>query len=296
MKILLIGAQGQVGQELSQTLPALGPVTAWDRQQLDLSNLDQIAPQVTAQAPDVIVNAAAYTAVDRAESEPDLAHRINADAPKCLAQAANTCGATLVHISTDYVFDGQKNRPYQPDDPTQPLGVYGQSKLAGEIAVRDGCDRHAILRTAWVYGSRGKGNFVKTMLRLGGDRDSLNVVYDQVGAPTWSADIAHAITALIPQLSAESWGTYHFTNSGVTSWYDFAVAIFEEAARLDYPLKLSQVNPITTEQYPTPAQRPTYSVLANEKLASLLGQSAPHWRVSLRQMLREYLVTAQSPS
>ncbi len=131
------------------------------------------------------------------------------------------------------------------------------------------------------------------MLRLGSDRDTLNVVYDQVGTPTWTADIAHAITALMPRLSAESWGTYHFTNSGVTSWYDFAVAIFEEAARLDYPLKVSQVNPITTEQYPTPAQRPAYSVLANEKLASLLGQSAPHWRSSLRQMLREYLVTTQ---
>lgn len=288
MKILLIGSQGQVGQELCKTLPVLGEVLAWDRRHLDLTALDQIASQVTDAAPDVIVNAAAYTAVDRAESEPELAYAINAEAPQQLAIAAAACGAPLVHISTDYVFDGQHNRPYQPTNAAHPLGVYGQSKWAGEEAVRAVSDRHAIVRTAWVYGARGRSNFVKTMLRVGAERETLNVVYDQVGCPTWSHDIAQAITALIPRLETETFGTYHFTNSGAISWYDFAVAIFEEAALLHYPLKVKQVNPITSDEYPTPAQRPAYSVLAGKKLATLLNRTAPHWRTSLRKMLGEY--------
>lgn len=294
MKILLIGSQGQVGQELLTTLPALGALTAWSRADLDLTAGAAIAPQVVAQQPDVIVNAAAYTAVDRAETERDLAFAINGAAPGYLAQAAQECGAMLIHLSTDYVFDGQKNRPYQPTDEPRPLGVYGQSKLAGEVAVRAGCDRHAILRTAWVYGARGHGNFVKTMLRLGAERDTLNVVYDQVGTPTWSADIAQAITALIPKLEATTFGTYHCTNSGVISWYDFAVAIFEEAAHLGHALKLTTVNPITSDQYPTPTERPAYSVLAGEKLAALLGHPAPYWRTSLRKMLADLLNNPQS--
>ncbi|MEM8546341.1 MAG: dTDP-4-dehydrorhamnose reductase [Cyanobacteria bacterium P01_H01_bin.119] len=295
MKILLIGSQGQVGQELLTTLPAIGKVTAWSRANLDLTQLADIGPQVVAQQPDVIVNAAAYTAVDKAESEPDLAHRINGDAPGRLAQAAQDCGATLIQISTDYVFDGQQNRPYQPTAPTQPLGAYGQSKLAGERAVRSGCDRHIILRTAWVYGAKGRGNFVKTMLRLGAERETLKVVYDQVGCPTWSYDIAGAIAALIPSLSASTYGTYHFTNSGAISWYDFAVAIFEEAAALGLPLQVQTVLPITTDQYPTPAQRPAYAVLAGDRLAALLQRTAPHWRVSLRKMLAELVPSILEP-
>jgi len=289
MKLLLLGSQGQVGQELLATLPALGTVTAWNRQDLDLSQMDQIASKVVAQQPDVIVNAAAYTAVDKAEQEPDLAHKINGEAPGQLAQAAAACGAMLIHISTDYVFDGRQNQPYQPDTPTQPLGVYGQSKLAGELAVRAACDRHVILRTAWVYGAKGQGNFVKTMLRLGAERDTLKVVYDQVGCPTWSYDIAQAIAHLIPDLGPDTFGTYHFTNSGAVSWYDFAIAIFEEAAALGSPLTLKTVLPITTDQYPLPAQRPAYSVLGSEKLDALLQQTPPHWRVSLRKMLREFV-------
>jgi dTDP-4-dehydrorhamnose reductase len=167
--------------------------------------------------------------------------------------------------------------------------VYGQSKLQGEFAVQAALERYAIVRTAWVYGAKGKGNFVKTMLRLGAEREHLGVVYDQVGSPTWSYDIARALTQLLPQLNASTFGTYHFTNSGAVSWYDFAVAIFEEAEVLGHPIQLTQVKPITSDQYPTPTERPAYSVLAGDKLANLLGEIAPHWRVSLRKMLREYL-------
>ncbi|MEM6714202.1 MAG: dTDP-4-dehydrorhamnose reductase [Cyanobacteria bacterium P01_D01_bin.6] len=293
-KILLLGSQGQVGQELVTTLPAVGKVTAWSRQDLDLAQSEQIGPRILAEQPDVIVNAAAYTAVDKAEQEPALAHQINGKAPGQLAQAAQACGATLVHISTDYVFDGQQNRPYQPSTPTHPLGVYGQSKLAGELAIQAASDRHVILRTAWVYGAKGQGNFVKTMLRLGSERDTLKVVYDQVGCPTWSYDIAQAIAQLIPHLGPSTCGTYHFTNSGAVSWYDFANAIFEEAAALGWPLKLETVLPITTDQYPRPAQRPAYSVLSSEKLTAILQQTPPYWRVSLRKMLQELVSSRPS--
>ncbi|MEM7794678.1 MAG: dTDP-4-dehydrorhamnose reductase [Cyanobacteria bacterium P01_C01_bin.118] len=289
MKILLLGCQGQVGQELQTTLFKLGALTAWSRSDIDLTDTDTILSTVVAQQPDVIVNAAAYTAVDKAESEPQLAHQINAVAPGKLAQAAESCGARLVHISTDYVFDGQQNRPYLPDVKPNPLGVYGQSKRAGEVAVQSATKRYAILRTAWVYGAKGKGNFVKTMLRLGAERDQLGVVYDQVGTPTWSYDIAAAITALIPKLDEQTYGIYHYTNSGAVSWYDFAIAIFAEAQTLGYSLQLSHVQPITSDQYPTPTERPAYSVLGCEKLAQLVDTTAPHWRTSLRKMLKEYL-------
>jgi dTDP-4-dehydrorhamnose reductase len=287
MNILLIGRDGQVGQELIGALSALGPVTALGRADLDLAQPDQIAATVADLQPEVIVNAAAYTAVDRAESEPELADCINAKAPEHLAKAAAACNARLVHISTDYVFNGEQSRPYRETDATAPLGVYGQSKLAGEAAIRAHAPQHLILRTAWVYGAQGKANFVKTMLRLGAERESLRVVYDQVGSPTWAQDIAQAIAQLIPKMGSSTFGTYHYTNSGVASWYDFAIAIFEEAHALGYPLNVQQVEPITTDQYPTPAQRPPYSVLTGGKIASLLGQHAPHWRSSLRAMLKE---------
>lgn len=289
MKILLLGCQGQVGQELQLTLPSLGEVSAWSRSQIDLTNLEGIIPAVVAEQPDLIVNAAAYTAVDKAESEPVLAHQINAAAPEKLAQAADQCGAKLVHISTDYVFDGQQNRPYQPEATPRPLGAYGQSKQAGEALIQAVTPRHVIFRTAWVYGAKGKGNFVKTMLRLGAEREQLGVVYDQIGTPTWAYDIAQAITSLIPHLNEDTYGIYHYTNSGAVSWYDFAVAIFEEARTLGYTLQLTHVKPITSEQYPTPTERPAYSVLAGEKLAKVIHQTPPHWRTSLRKMLKEYL-------
>ena len=206
-------------------------------------------------------------------------------APGILAEECEKLGATLIHISTDYVFDGTKSSPYLETDPTNPLGVYGRSKLIGEEAIRQGSERYFIIRTAWVYGNGGKGNFVKTMLRLGKDREELRVVYDQVGSPTWTGDLAAAIVQMIPQAQPEKFGTYQYTNSGVCSWYDFAIAIFEEAKQLGFPLKVQRVVPITTPEYPTPAKRPAYSVLSPAKLSALLGNYPPHWRQGLRQML-----------
>jgi dTDP-4-dehydrorhamnose reductase len=241
--------------------------------------------------PDVIVNAAAYTAVDRAEQESDRAHAINAVAPQVMAVAAQDLGAAILHVSTDYVFDGNHNVPYREEDPARPLGVYGQSKWLGEQAVQQGCDRHMVVRTAWVYGAGGKGNFVKTMVRLGAEREELRVVVDQVGTPTWTGDLAQAIGQFLHHLVpsdprvAPVTGLYHFTNSGAISWYDFAVAIIEAATALGFPLKVKQVVPITTAEYPTTAQRPAYSVLSGQKTASLLGHPAPHWRPGLWSML-----------
>ncbi|MCA1995416.1 MAG: dTDP-4-dehydrorhamnose reductase, partial [Coleofasciculus sp. S288] len=209
--------------------------------------------------------------------------------------------AVLIHVSTDYVFDGKKNTPYTEEDTPNPINAYGQSKLLGEQGVRKTCDRHIILRTAWVYGTYGKGNFVKTMLRLGAERDELRVVVDQIGAPSWTNDIARAISAIALRFVDEqlgqvitsdtmppvSTGIYQFTNSGAISWYDFAVAIFEEAQQLGFPLKVQRVVPISTPEYPTPAARPAYSVLSNKKISAVLGTHPSYWRQGLRRMLLE---------
>ena len=286
-QILLIGSSGQLGRELQQTLPSDALVSV-ARDTLDLSQPDRIRQLILEIHPHVIINAAAYTAVDNAETETELAYAINAIAPAIMAKAANHIGATLIHISTDYVFNGRKGTFYQEDDDPNPLNVYGASKLAGEENIRQGCDRHLILRTSWVYGVHGKGNFVKTMLKVGADRPEVRVVADQVGTPTSARSIAEVITQLIPSLETlEAMGTYHFTQSGVASWYDFAVAIFEEARRLDFPLEVERVAPIATADYPTPAQRPLYSVLSTQKLSTWMATSFPHWRQELRQMLRD---------
>ncbi|MEO0405960.1 MAG: dTDP-4-dehydrorhamnose reductase [Cyanobacteria bacterium P01_A01_bin.135] len=292
-KILLVGANGQVGQELRHTLTGIGQLVSVGRQDMNLTEVEAIRQVIRREQPDLIVNAAAYTAVDKAESEPELASQINAIAPTVMAEEVQRLGGKLIHISTDYVFNGKKSSPYREDDMPSPLGTYGQSKLLGEDGVRQACDNHIILRTAWVYGTKGKGNFVKTMLRLAAERDELRVVADQIGSPTWSGDIAAAIARLIDREASEqaaelsdATGTYHFTNSGVASWYDFAVAIFEEAKTQGASLKVQRVVPITTADYPTPAQRPAYSVLSGQKISKLIG-SPPHWRHSLRQMLVE---------
>lgn len=284
MKILLTGVNGQLGSELQLRLAPLGEVVGTTRDRLDLSQPQTIPEVVAAVQPELIVNCAAYTAVDKAESEPERARTANAIAPGVLATAAAEANATLLHLSTDYVFDGTQSRPYQETDTTAPLGVYGSTKLAGEQAIRQTGAPHIILRTAWVYGVGGTGNFAKTMLRLGKDREEVRVVADQVGSPSWTGDIAGAIACIAPQ-HRELKGIYHFTNSGVASWYDFAVAIFEEAERLGFPLRLRQVRPITTDEYPTPAKRPSYSVLSGKKLEAVVGQPAPHWRTGLRHML-----------
>jgi dTDP-4-dehydrorhamnose reductase len=286
-RILLTGANGQVGEELKQTLAPLGEVIAVDRTSLDLANPDAIRAVVQNAQPHLIVNAAAYTAVDQAESELELANLVNGKAPEILAKAAADLDASLIHISTDYVFDGNGCTPYLENYPTHPLGAYGQSKLLGEEAVRSHCPKHMIIRTAWVYGVQGKGNFVKTMLRVGAQRDELRVVTDQVGAPTWAKDLALAIAQLAPQLTLDTAGTYHYTNSGVCSWYDFAVAIFAEAKALGLPLQVQQVIPITTAEYPLPARRPAFSVLSLKKISALLGGHPPYWRDSLCKMLIE---------
>jgi dTDP-4-dehydrorhamnose reductase len=281
-RILLTGADGQLGQELQHTLAPPGEVMVVTRQQLDLIQGEQIRQLIQKVQPTIIVNSAAYTSVDKAESEVDLAQAVNGTAPTIMAEEAEKTGALLLHVSTDYVFDGQKNTPYLETDPTHPLSSYGKSKLAGEVGIQQVTDNYLILRTAWVYGVYGKGNFVKTMLRLGQDREELRVVADQVGSPSWAKDIADAIAQL---LQTDVRGIYHFTNSGVVSWYDFAIAIFEEARALGFPLKVQRVIPITTADYPTPAVRPAYSVLSGKKITETLGDYPPYWRDSLRKML-----------
>jgi len=287
-KILLTGKKGQLGQELELLLPQVGEVIALGKEELDLSQGNQIRDCINHYQPDLIVNAGAYTAVDKAETESDLAYAVNADAPTILAESAEKIGARLVHFSTDYVFDGEKHKPYTEADQPNPIGVYGKSKLAGEQGIQKHCSNYIILRTAWVYGVYGQGNFVKTMLRLGEEREALKVVSDQIGTPTWTNDIAKVIVGLITQLpSSPVQEIYHFTNSGVASWYDFSIAIFEEAKVLRFPLKIHRVSPIPTTEYPTPAQRPAYSVLSGEKISKLLGVCPPQWRISLREMLTQ---------
>ncbi|MBW4576912.1 MAG: dTDP-4-dehydrorhamnose reductase [Aphanothece sp. CMT-3BRIN-NPC111] len=286
-RILLTGSTGQLGQELQQTLADYKEVIAARRSTCDLKEADTLRQLMREVQPQLVINTAAYTAVDKAETEPELATAINAIAPTILAQEVQQLGAFLIHISTDYVFDGRQSHPYKENDSPNPLNVYGQTKLAGEEGIRESCDHYLILRTAWVYGAYGKGNFVKTMLKLGQEREEIRVVSDQIGSPTWARNLAEAIAQMIPKLSPEIVGIYHFTNSGVASWYNFAIAIFEEAERLGFPLKVRQVIPITTAEYPTPARRPAYSVLSCSKISGVLGAYPPHWREKVRQMLLE---------
>lgn len=290
-RILITGSNGQLGFELERSLAPVADVIAASRDRLDLSQPTSIRQVVQEVKPDIIVSAGAYTAVDKAESEPELAIAVNGTGAGVLAEEAQQLGIPLIHVSTDYVFDGESSRPYLETDPTHPLGVYGQSKLAGEEAIRKAGGHFIILRTAWVYGVGGKSNFVKTMLRLGAEREEIRVVSDQVGSPTWTGDLASAIAQFISQMSPDLAGTYHYTNSGVASWYDFAVAIFEEARLLGFPLKVERVVPIATVQYPTPARRPAYSVLSCAKITAALGTYPPHWRQALRKMLQELSAT-----
>ncbi len=288
MRILLFGADGQLGGYLKTGLAAHGEVQAFDRAELDFTDSARLREQVLAARPRVIVNAAAYTAVDRAESEQELAWAVNAAAPGVLAQAARACGALVFHYSTDYVFDGAARTPYREDAPVHPLGVYGRSKFAGEEMVRASGAAHLILRTAWLYSNRGH-NFLKTMLRLAGERDELRVVNDQIGCPTYAAAVAAASAAMLtvmlpggeprPALS----GTYHVACRGETSWYGFAeriVALAGLSGRV-------RVTPIPTSAYPTPAQRPSYSVLSGEKLKRAFGIELPEWPDGLRQCLAD---------
>jgi dTDP-4-dehydrorhamnose reductase len=283
--VLLTGANGQLGWELQRHAYELNqPLHALDRQQLDVSDAEAVANTANRLRPDVIINAAAYTAVDRAEEEPECAYAVNRDGPANLARAAREYGASLVHISTDFVFDGAKGVPYRPEDDPQPQGPYGASKLAGERAIREIMEHRAlIVRTAWVYSAHGN-NFVKTMLRLMSSRDEVRVVDDQIGTPTWARGLADCVWRAV---QSELNGTYHWTDAGAASWFDFAVAIQEEALSLNLLEKAIPVRPIPTVDYPTPARRPNYSVLDKSATWKALNHTAPHWRESLRSMLSQ---------
>lgn len=292
MRILLTGITGQLGSELKDTLAPLGTVIGVGRHDMDLSQPAEIRRVIENHAPDIIINSAAYTAVDKAETEPQLAYAINTEAPKVMAEVAQRSGATLIHISTDYVFDGAHYTPYVETDQPNPIGVYGKTKLAGEAAVQSSCDRSYIFRTAWVYGAYGHGNFVKTMLILGRERPEVRVVMDQIGTPTSTNYLATRIAKFVHHLNDShqpmpEYGVYHLTASGAASWYDLAVAIFEEAKALGFPLQIQRVAPITTAEYPTAAQRPPYSILSNQKLDAILKPSLAHWREGLRKTLSQ---------
>ncbi len=293
MNVLLFGANGQLGQELLRALAPLGTVTATTRSgsladgsPCDVADFNQpatLAALLDRAQPDVVVNAAAYTAVDRAEEDRDAAWRANADAPGVIARWCAAAGVPLVHYSTDYVFDGQGSRAYLEDDATAPLGVYGQSKLAGEDAVRAAGGRHLIFRTAWVYASHS-ANFLRTMLRVGAEREVLRVVADQVGTPTPAALIAD-VTAQVLQHPGRLSGTWHLTASGQTSWHGFAEAIFAQAQAGGVLARVPVVEAISTADYPTPAKRPAWSVLDNGRLQQDFGLQLPSWQDGLKQVM-----------
>jgi dTDP-4-dehydrorhamnose reductase len=281
MRTVITGASGQLGRALAASAPRSAEVISLGRAELDLADPDAIGRVLEAHRPAVILNAAAYTAVDRAESEPELAQAVNGTAPGVLAETAVRLGASLVHVSTDFVFDGAAGVPYPPDAAPGPLGLYGATKLAGEQAVRRALPSALIIRTAWVYGVHGP-NFVHTMLRLMRERDEVRVVCDQIGTPTHVPGLAQALWALV---AAGAEGTHHWTDAGAASWYDFAVAIQEEALAAGLLARAVPVIPIATSDYPTPARRPPYSVLDKRSSWAILGAPAPHWRTELRTML-----------
>jgi len=294
MKILVTGRNGQVGWELARALLPVGEVVACGRGELDLGDAGALRAAVAALRPDVIVNAAAYTAVDRAETEEEPAHRVNAVAPGVLAEVAAQSGALLVHYSTDYVYDGRKAVPYDEDDATAPLGAYGRGKLAGEAAIRAAGADHLILRTSWVYGARG-GNFLRTILRLAAERDELRVVCDQFGAPTWSRFIACATARVVAQALDErrrggfASGVFHLAAGGETSWHGFAEALLREAARLPQapPLRVRAVHAIPSAEYPLPAPRPANSRLSTRRLHERFGVHAAPWEAAMRLCLED---------
>ncbi len=283
MKVMITGAGGQVGRELQRMAPAHAQLTALDRSQLDITDGPALERTIGKLQPDLIINTAAYTAVDLAEQQPELAFAVNARGAGNVAAAAARVDARMIHISTDYIFDGRTSIPYGPDAVPAPLSVYGRSKLEGEHAVLAAAEKQAlILRTSWLYATHGR-NFLRTMLGLMETRDEIRVVADQVGTPTWAGSLAGAIW----QLSAHSGhsGAWHWTDAGVASWYDFSVAILEEARALGMIHRPVRITPISSNEYPTAAMRPAFSVLDKRSTCTLLGTEPEHWRVTLRQAL-----------
>jgi len=314
--ILLTGKTGQVGSELNRLLPKLGRVIAPGRNELDLREPEQIRQVMRSTKPQLVVNAAACTAVDAAETDEANALAVNAEAPRLLAQEAKKIGAMLLHFSTDYIFDGAKKAPYVETDPSNPLNAYGRTKLAGEEAIRNSGVAHLIFRTSWVYATYGR-NFLLTILRLATEREELRVVGDQVGAPTCALDLAEAATRIVADMIAgdkrpfafsDANGTYHMTAAGQTSWYEFANAILEEARRapqdlpwlasatMGRPLIARRVVPISTEEFPLPARRPANSVLSNARLKQVFGVTLPDWHMQLQKCFSPERIPANSPA
>lgn len=285
MKILITGANGQLGRALQQTAPGNLDLLPVDRTGLDITDPKVVAETIRRETPNLIINAAAYTAVDKAESEPEQAYAVNATGPKNLARAAQAAGARLIHISTDFVFDGAQSRPYRPDDPINPLCIYGASKAEGESRVREVLgDDALIVRTSWVYAKEGD-NFVNTMLRLMQSRPALTVVADQIGTPTWAISLARFLWLAVAHPGVN--GVHHYSDAGVASWYDFAVAIQEEALATGLLEQAVPVTPIASDEYPQTARRPRFSVLDKSETHAAFGFDAAHWRENLRAALRE---------
>lgn len=288
--VFIAGSRGMLALDLSAALTARGiSVSGADLPELDITSDTSVAAAVGSQPYTALINCAAYTAVDKAETDRDAAFAVNGDGPGVLARACAERNLPLIHISTDFVFDGALDRPYREDDETYPLGVYGASKLKGELAVREVWDRHLIVRTAWLYGING-GNFPKTMLRLAREREELRVINDQTGSPTWTGDLAGALAEMVTHIAGgmagDVWGTYHFCGSGMTTWHGFAEAVIEEVRHYE-ELAVKRIVPIPTEEYPTPAARPKWSVLDTGKITHAFGITPPTWRESLRQMIGE---------
>ncbi|MFN3864122.1 MAG: dTDP-4-dehydrorhamnose reductase [Erythrobacter sp.] len=280
MRVLITGAGGQLGGALQRLAPSWAEINAIDVEDVDFTDLPMLTARLTVEAPDVIINAAAYTAVDKAESDEALARAINAEAVAVMVAAMAARGGKLVHVSTDYVFDGTSSTPYAPDAPRNPQSAYGRTKAEGEDKLRD---TDLLVRTAWVY-EAGGANFVRTMIRLMKEREELGVVADQIGSPTWASGLARTIWGLVERRAS---GTFHHSDAGVASWYDFAVAIAEEAHALGLLPRIPVIRPITTADYPTPAKRPAFSLLDCRATRAALGEEAVHWRDNLRLMLKE---------
>ncbi len=292
MKYLVTGASGQLGRETLISLQAEDrDVIGVGRREVDFSRPGQVAEAIANRRADWVINCAAYTHVDKAEEERQQAFMVNRDSARAVAEGVASYGGRLLHVSTDFVFAGEQSHPYAEDDPVSPRSVYGQSKWEGEQAVREVMPDALIVRTAWVYGIHGH-NFVKTMLRLAAERDELTVVDDQVGTPTWTADITRALLSLI---DANASGAFHFTNEGVASWYDFACEIVDYAKSLGFPVRARAVVPIPTSDFPLPACRPSYSVLSKVKIRPLLNCPIPHWRGSLGTMMTALRERATGP-
>lgn len=289
MRVLITGAQGQVGQELMLSAPPNWQVQGLGSNELDISDMQQVSTAARTLQPQLIINAAAYTAVDKAESDSQTAYAVNHHGAENLAKIAQQLHCPLLHISTDYVFSGEHSQPYTEQDTPAPNSVYGDSKWQGEQAIQALCSQHIILRTSWVFGLYGN-NFVRTMLRLGQERDALSIVADQVGGPTAARSIAQALWQIAEQYKntgSSVWGTYHFSGAPTCSWYEFAVEIFAQAVALKLIEQSPALTPITTADYPTPAQRPAYSVLDNTKISQQLNNAQSDWKRELNLVLRQ---------